>query len=318
MTTSRRSFLQGAGALALGAVLARNAAAATPQTSIDRKRVLRAAHLTDVHISPGNHSEAGFRASIRHAQGQSDPAEFILIGGDCVGDSLGTPKDKVLAQWEVWDRVFNSEVKLPHATCLGNHDVLGWARRGDIAAAKDPDYGKVLGMRRLGLKDRYYSFDRAGWHFVILDSMMIDYGNGNGYTARLDDEQFVWLESDLAATPAATPVCVMSHIPIMSAAAFLDGDLAGSGSWVVPGAWMHVDARRIQHLFLKHPNVKACLSGHLHMVDDVTYLGVRYLCNGAVCGAWWNGSHYEFGPAYAMFDFFNDGTLERTMHAYEA
>jgi 3',5'-cyclic AMP phosphodiesterase CpdA len=217
----------------------------------------------------------------------------------------------------VWDRVFNSEVKLPHATCLGNHDVLGWGRRGDLEAARDPDYGKVLALRRLALKDRYYSFDRAGWHFVILDSMQIDYGNGNGYTARLDDEQFAWLERDLAQTESATPVCVMSHIPILSAAAFLDGDLAESGSWLVPGAWMHVDARKIQHLFLKHPNVKACLSGHLHMVDDVTYLGVRYLCNGAVCGAWWNGSHYEFGPAYAMFDFFSDGTLERTMHAYE-
>jgi 3',5'-cyclic AMP phosphodiesterase CpdA len=313
---SRRVFLKSAGALALGAAFSPSLRAAAPNPV--RKRQLRVAHLTDVHVSPGNGSPAGMAAAIRHAQAQADRPEFMLFGGDCVGDSLGTPKDQVLGQWDVWNHVFDAEVKLPHAVCLGNHDILGWSRRGDLAAARDPDYGKVLGMRRLGLKERYRSFDRAGWHFVLLDSMQIDYANGQGYIARLDDEQFAWLEGDLATTPVTTPICVLSHIPIMSAAAFLDGDLVGAGSWVVPGAWMHVDARKIQNLFRQHANVKVCLSGHLHMVDDVTYLGVRYLCNGAVCGAWWKGSHYEFGPAYALLDLYDDGSVDNTIVAYGA
>lgn len=313
---SRRVFLKSAGALALGTALGPSLSAAAP--SPGRKRVLRAAHLTDVHVSPSNASPAGMTAAIRHAQAQADRPEFLLIGGDCIGDGLGTPKDQVLAQWDVWNRIFDAEVKLPYAVCLGNHDILGWSLRSDLALARDPDYGKALALRRLALKERYRSFDRAGWHFVVLDSMQIDNGNAYGYTARLDDEQFAWLEADLAATPPATPVCVLSHIPILSAAAFLDGDLAGMGSWVVPGAWMHVDARRIQNLFHQHANVKVCLSGHLHMVDDVTYLGVRYLCNGAVSGAWWKGFHYEFGPAYALVDFYDNGSVDNTMVSYGA
>jgi 3',5'-cyclic AMP phosphodiesterase CpdA len=239
----------------------------------------------------------------------------LLFGGDCVGDALDTPKDKVLRQWHLWDEIFAAEVKLPHVVCLGNHDILGWGRRGDLALARDPDYGKALAMRRLGLKERYFSLDRAGWHFVVLDSMQP--APGNGYLARLDDEQLAWLERDLAATPAATPVCVLSHIPILSAAAFLDGDLAVTGNWAVPGAWMHLDVRRIKDVFLRHPNVRACLSGHLHMVDDVTYLGVRYLCNGAVSGGWWKGFYQEFGPQYALVDLYDDGSVDNRLVPYQ-
>jgi hypothetical protein len=54
----------------------------------------------------------------------------------------------------------------------------------------------------------------------------------------------------------------------------------------------------------------------VHLVDDLTYLGVRYLCNGAVCGGWWKGPYQEFGPLYALLDFHDDGTVERQMVAW--
>ena len=78
---------------------------------------------------------------------------------------------------------------------------------------------------------------------------------------------------------------------------------------------MHIDARRLKDLFHRSGKVKVCLSGHLHLEDDVTYLGVRHLCNGAVCGGWWKGHHQEFAPAYAVLDFFDDGSVERRMVA---
>jgi len=311
----RRNFIRNAGALLLGASLG---AAATPLTAAaprqNRQRLLRVAHLTDIHVSDITGAAAGMAAAIRHAQGQTDRPDLLLFGGDCIGDALGTPKDKVLQQWDLWDRIFAAEVKLPYFHCLGNHDILGWSRRNDLDLARDPDYGKAMALRRLGLKERFYSFNRGGWHFVVLDSMQM--APTNGYLALLDEEQFVWLGRDLAATPASTPVCVLSHIPILSAAAFLDGDLAKTGNWEVPGAWMHLDLRRIKDLFKQHPNVKICLSGHLHLVDDVTYLGVRYLCNGAVSGAWWKGYYQEFGPAYALIDFYDDGSAENQLVTY--
>lgn len=310
---NRRLFLQQGGVAALGLATGLTAhAAPNPQ----RQRKLRVAHLTDVHVSPDLGAPAGMAAALRHAQAQADRPDLILFGGDCIGDALGAPKPHVIEQWAVWDRVLAAELKTPARMCLGNHDILGWNRRDDLALRADPHYGKALALERLKMPTRYYSFDQGGWHFVVLDSMEFWHGNNQGYLARLDDEQFAWLAADLAATPAATPVCVLSHIPILSVAAFFDGDLAGTGTWVVPGAWMHIDARRIKDLFAQHANVKVCLSGHLHMVDDVSYLGVRYLCNGAVCGGWWKGKWQEFGPAYALLDLYDDGSVERTIVPY--
>lgn len=318
MSLNRRNFLHRAGgALVLAATAGLVVPSAHAAPNPRRRRLLRAAHLTDIHVSPDNHAPEGMTAALRHAQGQADKPDILLFGGDCIGDALETPKPRVLAQWELWDRILAAELKTPACQCIGNHDIFGWKQRNVPGLADDPAYGKALARQHLGLKSRYYSFDRSGWHFVVLDSMELNHGNNQGYTARLDDGQFAWFADDLAATPAATPVCVLSHIPILSPAAYFDGANESTGTWVVPGAWMHIDARRIKDLFKRHPNVKVCLSGHLHMEDDATYLGVRYLCNGAVCGGWWKGRNQEFGPAYALIDFFDDGSVENRLVAYD-
>lgn len=310
---NRRTFLQRSGLPALGLALTPLAKAEHP----GRKRLLRVAHLTDIHVQPGLGAADGMRAALRHAQGLADPVDCILFGGDCIGDALESDRARVLEQWAVWDEVLRSELKLPAYQCLGNHDIYGWKLRHQSGVEQDPLFGKPAALARLGLASAYYSFDLRGWHFVVLDSM-VAVNDEHGYAGRLDEDQFSWLAGDLARTPAATPICVLSHIPILSAAAFLDGNLATSGIWRVPGAWMHLDAVRLKNLFQQHPNVKVCLSGHLHLVDDVSYLGVRYLCNGAVCGAWWKGPYQEFGPAYATLDLYADGTVTRTMVDYLA
>ena len=84
-------------------------------------------------------------------------------------------------------------------------------------------------------------------------------------------------------------------------------------TWQVPGAWMHIDARRIKDLFYKHRNVKLALSGHMHLLDRLDYNHVTYLCNGAVCGAWWNGDFQETKPGYAIISLYDDGS---TGHRY--
>jgi 3',5'-cyclic AMP phosphodiesterase CpdA len=292
-----------------------NALAAPPAVPL-RRRTLRLAHLTDIHVQSGRGAPEGMAAALRHAQSLEDPPEAILFGGDCIGDALGKPKAEVLEQWDLWNRILDRELRLPAYSCLGNHDIHGWKlRAAQPEVEADPMYGKDFALRRLGMASRHYTFDRGGWRFIVLDSMVYAEGR-HGYAARLDEEQYAWLERTLGGTPAAMPVCVLSHIPILSAAVFLDGDLAKSGEWQVPGAWMHLDVARIKTLFHRHPNVRVCLSGHVHLVDDVTYLGVRYLCNGAVSGGWWKGPYQEFGPLYAVIDFHDDGTVERRMEGW--
>src|SRR5690606_23551047 len=119
----------------------------------------------------------------------------------------------------------------------------------------------------LGLEKPYRSYDRNGWHFIVLDSVFPK--ATGGYTARLDDEQFEWLKGDLASVKSTTPIMVTSHIPIIAACPMFDGDNEKSGNWQVPGAWMHIDARRIKDEFRKHANIKLCISGHIHLIDQV-------------------------------------------------
>lgn len=275
-----------------------------------RKRTQRIAHLTDIHVQPERGAPEGFEAALVHAQSQKP--DWILTGGDLIMDALGASKDRTKAQWEIFHRVLNANTKLPVQHTLGNHDVWGWNIPDQVK--NDPLYGKKWATDELGLAKPYTSFDRKGWHFIILDSTHRK--EGPGYTARLDDEQFEWLKEDLAKTPAKTPVMICSHIPIIAVCAMFDGNNEKSGDWVIPGAWVHIDARRIKDLFLKHPNVKLCISGHEHLLDEVVYNGVTYFCNGAVSGGWWGGNYQEVTYGYTLVDLFDDGTFENRYVPY--
>jgi Icc protein len=311
---SRRGFLYAAGALSAAA-----ATACQPAPAVSRERVLRVAHLTDIHIENRSDARVGMAKALAHAQAQADPPDFILNTGDSIMDSLETPKEHSLARWGLFNEILKKECSLPVFHAIGNHDVFGWGlpEAEQDSLRVDPLYGKGMALQALGLSERYYSFDRSGWHFVVLDSTHpSEIESDMPYTGKLDKAQAAWLLADLAATPATTPVCIASHIPILCACEFFDGDLASSGNWVVPGAWMHIDAGWLRELFLAHPNVRACLSGHAHQHDRVDYLGVRYACNGAVSGNWWYGSYLNFPPAYVMVDFFADGLIDTELVAY--
>lgn len=243
---------------------------------------------------------------------QKHHPDVIFNGGDMVMDCLGVDEDRVKPQWDIFTHVLRANAGVQVHHCIGNHDVWGWA---DIAKYKNESkFGKRYAMDRLGLDRRYRSFDLNGWHIVILDSTHRRFGNG--YTARLDEEQFEWLVDDLARVPANRPVLVMSHIPIISACSIFHGANEASGQWRVPTGWSHIDARRIKDLFKKHPNVTACVAGHMHLVDRVDYLGVSYFCNGAACGGWWRGPFQECRNGYGILDLYSDGTVENEYHEY--
>lgn len=269
-----------------------------------RKRLLRVAHLTDIHVQPERNAPEGLRACLRHVHALPEKPDLVLVGGDSVMDASGAVEDRAKIQWDLYRKIFDEECSLPVEACLGNHDVWGWKPECK-AREEDPRYGKAWAMQCYGLTSPYRSFHRGGWHFIALDSTFrIQEGR---YKGRLDDEQFAWLEKELVGAPPQQPIVVFSHIPILSACAYFDGDNEKTGDWVVPGAWMHIDARRIVELFYRHPNVKLCLSGHIHLVDRVDYNGVTYLCNGAVSGNWWKGDYQQCRPGYGLVDLYEDG-----------
>lgn len=291
---------------------------AAPAAQGPGARVLRIAHMTDWHMLPMSNAEDGMRRALRHAQQQADPPDVILNTGDCVMDALETDKGRAKDEWQTFQRLLEAECKLPIVHALGNHDVWGWGL-SDAGIQGDPEYGKAMALEQLKLQKRYYSFDRAGWHFIVLDSMFPRNAVSKyAYIGELDEEQRKWLQDDVQAVTAAgaTPICILSHIPIVAACEYFDGPNEESGNWVVPASWMHIDARKFRELFLQSPNVKLCLSGHTHQYESLDYLGVRYVTSGAVCGNWWRGTYMDFPPAYVMVNLYSDGTADSTFVEY--
>ncbi|UCF00240.1 MAG: metallophosphoesterase [Planctomycetota bacterium] len=319
---SRREFISGTSAAAIGVVTGLPAIAsamAGERPSGKRKRVLRIAHFTDIHVQPEGAAPQGMARALRSAQSLADKPDIIFTGGDSIMDSLKANKARTKAQWAVFQSVLKNECSLPVVHCIGNHDVWGWGLE-DESVKSDKLYGKQWAVEELELESRYYRFDKAGWRFIVLDSThVVDKVSTSSepYTAKLDEEQFEWLKKVLEETVKERPICVLSHIPIICFCAFFDGENEKSGDWVVPGAWMHIDGRRIKDLFYAHKNVRLCLSGHMHMQDKVKFLGVKYLCDGAVCGSWWEGNHYEFPPGYVVVDLYNDGSSKSEYITYK-
>lgn len=265
--------------------------------------VIRFAHLTDMHVDKNRHAPEGFAAALKHLATVHPAPEFIITGGDHVFDSFASSRPWADGQWDLYTAALNANTKLPVFPAIGNHDIWGWG---------DPDideavtgYGKALALDRLGLKQSYYSMDRGGWHFVILDNVS---RRERSYFGGLDDAQTAWLKEDLKSA-GQKPIVVISHIPLLSACAFFDVDTRfKDNAWHIPDATNHRDPKLLFDL-LKTANTRLCISGHLHLVDRVEYRGLTFICDGAVCGNWWKGPLQEFSEGYGIFDLYADGSF---------
>ncbi len=315
--------LAGAAGLAFGpgAMLGRaRAGVVLPERGLDDaaapKRALRLAHMTDMHIQPELRAFEGVGACLRHMQNLADKPALILNGGDMVMDSLAQDAARTGALWELWSKALKDNCSLPVEHCLGNHDIWGWNKVKSRVNGDEPKWGKRWALDVLGLEKPYRTFDKAGWRFIVLDSVFPGSKPDGGYIGKLDDEQFAWFEGVLNETPATMPVLVLTHIPILTVTAITKQAKPVVEQHEVPAAKMMSDMPRIVKLFERHRNVKACLSGHIHDIDEIDYQGVKYLCDGAVSGAWWKGKHDDCEEGYALIDLYDNGAVRRTYQPY--
>lgn len=292
MTPSRRQWLALAGAAGLPGLLSTaRGAERTPVTTL--------AHITDVHITDKLDASKGTTAMFAHMARRKP--DLVLNTGDSVmaidGKVTGTRAAEQIAIWK--EAIRHSPA--PIRSCLGNHDVWDGLDPTDAIPATKKGFALMTGVH--GMPSPYYSFDHKGWHIVALNSL----ANWPKY-GTLGEEQTDWLKSDLAKTKL--PTVVLSHLPILSVTSLVYGDGQRKGNDVlVPGVWQHADCWEISEIFRRNPQVKLCLSGHMHTCDRVEYRGVWYICGGAASGAWWNGSEYGFPPCYGALDLFADGTF---------
>ncbi len=300
---SRRHCLELGALGALAAPLAGRSTAAPTAASAGRKRVLRFAHLTDVHVQPELDAAAGTVKCLHHAQSLDDPAELIITGGDTVFDVFAVDQARTDLLADLWRRTLKSECSLPVRAVIGNHDIRPWDGADSVGGG-----GKAWAVDFLGLEKRYYAFDQAGWRFLVLDTVQ---PRDDGYTGKLDPEQRTWLDSELAQLAGAKPVVIVSHIPILSVTTLIsDDERVVDGEIRVPGSWMLEDGQSVHSLLREHPNVKLCLSGHMHLLDRCEMDGVTYICGGAVSANWWKGQRQKVDEGYGLVDLYDNGHFE--------
>jgi 3',5'-cyclic-AMP phosphodiesterase len=301
----KREFIKLIGSSALAAFLPSESKA---QYNVSPKKVLNIAHITDAHIMPLINAAKGFEKCLHHIQNSSEPYDLILNTGDSVMEAHQKSVFLARKQWSLFNDVLKSENTLPTLHCIGNHD---------ICCEGDSHYnfrdGKTMALEQLGLAKQYYAYDTPYWKVIVLDSVQTK-PNGEWYTAHIDEEQWDWLENELAS--ANKYVLIASHIPILAACVFFDGNRNDKDNWEIPGAWMHTDARRLNKLFAKYPNVKLAVSGHIHLTDKVEYNDVTYCCNGAVSGRWWKGKNQNTFAGYAKIELFDDGSFKNNYISY--
>ncbi|MEQ6120311.1 metallophosphoesterase [Reichenbachiella sp. MALMAid0571] len=149
-----------------------------------KKEKLKFGLIADVHQDIMHDGVERLQAFIDEST--SRKMEFIMQLGD-----FCRPYDYNQPFLDVWEQFKGSKYHL-----LGNHDT-------------DGGFTRQQAMDFWGMKSRYYSFDKSGYHFVVLDGNDPNPKPWSGYNRYIDKEQQEWLKNDLKNTSLTT--FVFSH-----------------------------------------------------------------------------------------------------------
>ncbi len=254
---------------------------------------LRFVFFTDTHTQPELSAADGTAQAMRKIK--SLKPDFCIQGGDHCFDVNAVPRDRALMLLDLYARTEHALDGIPIHHTLGNHDVFGTAPAANIPVS-DPLYAKKSFEQRYNTKT-YYSFDRAGYHFIILDSIGIT--PDGEFEGRIDHDQMVWLAADLIALPAGTPVIVVSHIPLVSAIGQYKPDFRTAGK--KHNYFLVDNSYDVLPLFESH-SIIAVLQGHTHVNETVYWRNTPFITSGAVCGNWWHGPRWGTPEGFTILE----------------
>ncbi len=304
----RREFLQGGTALGLGGLLSsRTVGASGTDTAADSSRPgIRFGVTADAHLlgrkSPSN--EAHFGRFVDEMKRWSP--DFAIDLGDwaCQVNEGVTTEAMHAGQLEALKHHVEVFGRVPcrRFHVIGNHDV-GWLRGGDEKIGcqdligrghAGEDITKQEWLSATGMSGRYYSFDAAGCHCIVLDGNNArdesappegHDGVPGGYY--IDSMQIAWLKEDLA-THRDERKIVFSHQELHHTPPGGSGHggdvpfppVGKEGSYIDNG-W------QIRRLFAADGRVAACFSGHKHRNRWTIYGKTHYI---TMAATHWKGS----------------------------
>jgi 3',5'-cyclic AMP phosphodiesterase CpdA len=181
------------------------------------------------HLPPNPNALGTLEEAIAKVRAMPKKPAFMIHTGDISHLSLES-------QFDDADRII-SQARLDVHYVPGEHDFL------------DPDRKFYVDRYGRGTKGAgWYSFDANGVHFIGLVNVLNLKGGGMG---DLGADQLEWLEDDLKARSASTPVVVFAHIPL----------------WTIYPEWGWGTDDSAQALsYLKRFGSVTVLNGHIHQI----------------------------------------------------
>jgi alkaline phosphatase len=225
-----------------------------------KKPVLRIGLLTDIHYADKEHAgnryyrESSDKIAVAADELRKQKLDFLVELGDLI-DSVKEPEtDKKHL------KIINTELQKisdKRYYVLGNHCVE--------TLTKDEF------LREIGQEKSFFSFDRNGYHFIVLDACFrqdgTSYGRNNAHwtDTKIPDAELEWLKSDLKVTKL--PVVVFLHQRL---------DVENQKPIAVK------NADQVRGLLEESGNVRLVLQGHEHSGDYKEIGGISYCTLSAV------------------------------------
>jgi len=214
--------------------------------------------VTDLHFGPEAHHQGKLRKLthlagdlardfVRQMNDEVRPALVVNLGDDIEDES----READLARYGECQAILRG-VRAELVNVAGNHDMIH-LNRDDISRF----------WQRSG--PLYYSFDREGWHFVVLHTL-----ERQDVEIRVPEIQMDWLRADLAAGHAPTVVWMHHSASEQS----LDDSRWWPGRAHLALVKERGDLRRILE---ESKRVRAVFNGHLHWNHFDVIAGLPYV-----------------------------------------
>lgn len=279
---SRRVFVSH-GTLVLAAAAGLGLQKSIPAANASPSVSLRIGLITDLHHADkpaaGNrfYRETIAKLNSAAAEFQKSRLDFVVEMGDLIDAAESVETE--LSYLRTINREF-SKLSSDRHYVLGNHCV--------------ETLTKAEFLQEVGQKESYYSFDRAGFHFIVLDACFrndgVPYGRKNSKwnDANIPPAELEWLREDLQSTNLPTLVFVHQRLDVTTD----------------HGVKNCVDVRDV----LKNSgHVLAVFQGHSHQNDLKDIDGIHYCTLVAIV----EGSGLENSGA-SLLELHDDGTIHLT------
>lgn len=256
------------------------------------EKKLRFAFLTDIHLNASNSRDRlnGLKQALDKTKDLN--VDFIITGGDQLDVSGGSSKNYINKKaadslYTVLKHTFDAQ-GLTYYPTIGNHDRYWDTEKGFVKG--DELFKKYF-------KDSYYTFEKSGVRFFILNS--VRNGGETGY--EIDVEQMQWLQNNLKDVSKETPIVVSTHVPFYSLYYPL-----------VEDKYVFIDVisnyKEVLKAF-KPYNLQLVLQGHQHIHEEIKIQNVQFVTGGAVCAGWWRGAFHGTEEGFLLVEVDRDNNF---------